>query len=158
MSVSCCKYQLFKEWKQITTWSRWYYSKTELLQISVVQRMKANHNSQRIWQRPNLVVANMVLRTLMSCCKYQLFKEWKQITTSRPERNYGQRLLQISVVQRMKANHNRTVVLVVMDPVVANISCSKNESKSQHNGPGPGAVNVVANISCSKNESKSQLL
>jgi hypothetical protein len=40
-------------------------------------------------------------------------------------------LLQISVVQRMKANHNLQVARLIWLFVVANISCSKNESKSQ---------------------------
>jgi hypothetical protein len=40
-------------------------------------------------------------------------------------------LLQISVVQRMKANHNFCVRDKFWPAVVANISCSKNESKSQ---------------------------
>ncbi len=65
-------------------------------------------------------------------------------------------LLQISVVQRMKANHNAASPAVHADPVVANISCSKNESKSQHHAAVPDHIFVVANISCSKNESKSQ--
>jgi hypothetical protein len=39
--------------------------------------------------------------------------------------------LQISVVQRMKANHNNSLRALSNVGVVANISCSKNESKSQ---------------------------
>ena len=65
-----------------------------LLQISVVQRMKANHNRGKSFE-------------------------------GRVE------LLQISVVQRMKANHNAAYNSAAGDSVVANISCSKNESKSQ---------------------------
>jgi hypothetical protein len=42
-----------------------------------------------------------------------------------------ERLLQISVVQRMKANHNNPCDYAQYTHVVANISCSKNESKSQ---------------------------
>jgi hypothetical protein len=40
-------------------------------------------------------------------------------------------LLQISVVQRIKANHNTCECGVTGQFVVPNISCSKNESKSQ---------------------------
>ena len=40
-------------------------------------------------------------------------------------------LLLISVFQRMKANHNMLNVVVVGHVAVANISISKNESKSQ---------------------------
>jgi hypothetical protein len=40
-------------------------------------------------------------------------------------------LLQISVVQRMKANHNVLLTGCHTKKIVANISCLKNESKSQ---------------------------
>jgi hypothetical protein len=58
----------------------------------------------------------------------------------------------------MKANHNRAMPGAVIRRVVANISCSKNESKSQQRIFGYRMSGVVANISCSKNESKSQLV
>ena len=194
--VSCCKYQLFKEWKQITTCYIKSVERHMLLQISVVQRMKANHNITIYSTTIALVVANIScsknesksqlkfkIGLLMACCcKYQLFKEWKQITTGWQGYRRCVWLLQISVVQRMKANHNIGYVNAIVTKVVANISCSKNESKSQHIWSQPrkptellqisvvqrmkanhnnliGLIykhHVVANISCSKNESKSQ--
>ena len=116
-----------------------------LLQISVVQRMKANHNYLEVYPIDAQVVANIscsknesksqqehvINKHLLRCCKYQLFKEWKQITTVLLSVTYRGRLLQISVVQRMKANHNDIDTHLHCFWVVANISCSKNESKSQ---------------------------
>jgi len=40
----------------------------------------------------------------------------------------------ISVVQRMKANHNVVAIILLISFVVVNISSSKNESKSQQAG------------------------
>jgi hypothetical protein len=57
----------------------------------------------------------------------------------------------------MKANHNRKFCTNVLSLVVANISCLKNESKSQPIRIESNRIEVVANISCLKNESKSQL-
>ena len=57
----------------------------------------------------------------------------------------------------MKANHNSTVLVMVLDLVVTNISCLKNESKSQLYAGSNQRFKVVTNISCLKNESKSQL-
>ncbi len=54
-------------------------------------------------------------------------------------------LLQISVVQRMKANHNADELIQQGYRVVANISCSKNESKSQ-----PWRKNLDKRYSCCK--------
>ena len=54
-------------------------------------------------------------------------------------------LFQISVVQRMKANHNYWVIMSWLAFVVPNISCSKNESKSQ-----PADLYIDGNKSCSK--------
>ena len=155
-----------------------------LFQISVVQRMKANHNGRQIFYHFRRVVPNiscsknesksqlskLMAFALNSCSKYQLFKEWKQITTPRPANcpngccskyqlfkewkqittlKHGHikslRLFQISVVQRMKANHNAVLIPLISSVVVPNISCSKNESKSQHNVGDGGRVG-----SCSK--------
>ena len=116
-----------------------------LLQISVVQRMKANHNTALMLLSSVIVVANiscsknesksqryaLAISEHAGCCKYQLFKEWKQITTIQPWPLKLTQLLQISVVQRMKANHNYSRLGGYDITVVANISCSKNESKSQ---------------------------
>ncbi len=143
--LSCCKYQLFKEWKQITTGQYQRNNTLALLQISVVQRMKANHNGNHTFAPGGPVVANISCSKNESksqpkywnngrfycCCKYQLFKEWKQITTICLLLRGLPMLLQISVVQRMKANHNCCSCACNSHCVVANISCSKNESKSQ---------------------------
>ena len=168
---SCCKYQLFKDRKQITTFGSHCSTIELLLQISVIQRSKANHNpfgnsrdgnwllQISVIQRSkanhnnglnlilfNLVVANISYSKIESksqrislwdqpplrCCKYQLFKDRKQITTSLVQIHQGLRLLQISVIQRSKANHNRNHLPLSSTPVVANISYSKIESKSQH--------------------------
>ena len=40
-------------------------------------------------------------------------------------------VVQISVIQRMKANHNLSCIAITIVVVVLNISNSKNESKSQ---------------------------
>ncbi len=40
----CCKYRGFKELKQITTWVFSAAARAKLLQISWIQRTKANHN------------------------------------------------------------------------------------------------------------------
>jgi hypothetical protein len=89
------------------------------LQISVVQRMKANHNMFEIasWNVGLLQISVV-----------QRMKANHNIKGKRP---VVVKLLQISVVQRMKANHNRDIYRTVRFHVVANISCSKNESKSQ---------------------------
>ncbi len=145
VKIGCCKYQLFKEWKQITTSSLMSSGSKLLLQISVVQRMKANHNGSGDASGSAFVVANiscsknesksqlspMRACSYNGCCKYQLFKEWKQITTIKFPTLSFFGLLQISVVQRMKANHNHPLPINACIVVVANISCSKNESKSQ---------------------------
>ena len=116
----CCKYQLFKDRKQITTVDRLLVSVPKLLQISVIQRSKANHNNHSTLQWWNMVVANIsyskiesksqpqsILKVcIVSCCKYQLFKDRKQITTHKPTMCEQSLLLQISVIQRSKANHN----------------------------------------------------
>ena len=176
----CCKYQLFKDRKQIKTessrscWPIW------LLQISVIQRSKANHNwygrqwdylsvvanisyskieskSQpwsvyRLWwygcckyqlfkDRKQITTRWSVIHSLLSCCKYQLFKDRKQITTPLAMVPWSDRLLQISVIQRSKANHNTGVTITAGTGVVANISYSKIESKSQH-------VVCLENLTC----------
>src|SRR5690606_35484178 len=65
------------------------------------------------------------------CCKYQLSKVRKQITTIRSEFTIGFELLQISVIQSSKANHNEFLEACQTAVAVANISYPKFESKSQ---------------------------
>ena len=141
-----------------------------LLQISVIQRSKANHNLRFVLYRVLCVVANISYSKIESksqryqwyghgmlvvanisyskiesksqhpdersmsafcCCKYQLFKDRKQITTGETLTIRKLKLLQISVIQRSKANHNDTATGRITNQVVANISYSKIESKSQ---------------------------
>ena len=141
----CCKYQLFKDRKQITTPQHPWCMAPPLLQISVIQRSKANHNEWSTSHYDQIVVANisyskiesksqpetkqrdnepvvanisyskiesksqrglLPLYLSSSCCKYQLFKDRKQITTEVDQDAIIQPLLQISVIQRSKANHN----------------------------------------------------
>ena len=104
----CCKYQLFKDRKQITTISISFSALSKLLQISVIQRSKANHNAETCGFNPL-------------------------------------QLLQISVIQRSKANHNDGGPAQQGDGVVANISYSKIESKSQ-----PGRMCPLHFASCCK--------
>ena len=147
-TLCCCKYQLFKDRKQITTNLRVIRNASLLLQISVIQRSKANHNLYgQIWFDP-IVVANFSYSKIesksqpfmggccgyMRCCKYQLFKDRKQITTVPQNPMRYQLLLQISVIQRSKANHNGRHARIKSVEVVANISYSKIESKSQRFG------------------------
>ena len=116
-----------------------------MLQISVIQRSKANHNKELGHKNIPLVVANISYSKIESksqlgsryleseggCCKYQLFKDRKQITTMAALAKLRGRLLQISVIQRSKANHNAKAQGLTEGLVVANISYSKIESKSQ---------------------------
>ena len=147
--LRCCKYQLFKDRKQITTVFIELLPFGKLLQISVIQRSKANHNNTMEEGNVSVVVANisyskiesksqlewMSLPVPLRCCKYQLFKDRKQITTPKARQRAGSLLLQISVIQRSKANHNNVIEEGNVSVVVANISYSKIESKSQHKSP-----------------------
>ena len=116
-----------------------------MLQISVFQRTKANHNTTQIDQDNQFDVANISISKNESksqpkitaknqcrrCCKYQYFKERKQITTISYIHVFNSLMLQISVFQRTKANHNDCADISAYHFDVANISISKNESKSQ---------------------------
>ncbi len=95
-TLSCGKYQNFKEQKQFTTYSCIIVKYIELWQISEFQRTKAIHNLNQLAPLQMVVVANIRISKnksnsqltmnciiTMDCCgKYQNFKEQKQFTTS----------------------------------------------------------------------------
>src|SRR5665213_4182487 len=81
--------------------------------------MKANHN-----------VSIDRLSTVM-LLQISVVQRMKANHNVRQVFDHIDQLLQISVVQRMKANHNALPDAGIIARVVANISCSKNESKSQ---------------------------
>ncbi len=116
-----------------------------LLQISEIQRPKANHNE---WHGPRLTHAAVTnIRNsktesksqldcigsddVWSCYKYQKFKDRKQITTNYQSILSFNGLLQISEIQRPKANHNRNSMNVVF-PVLLQIS-EIQRPKANHN-------------------------
>ncbi len=99
----------------------------------------------------------MLLSKALGCYKYHYFKDRKQITTcslsggdtsqllqislfQRSKANHNWffsfvtliQLLQISLFQRSKANHNVSLIAFSFSSVVTNIIISKIESKSQH--------------------------
>ncbi len=116
-----------------------------LLQISEIQRPKANHNSHAIGDNVMTAVTNIrnsktesksqrvccIIPYLSGCYKYQKFKDRKQITTSNYVYLRMLLLLQISEIQRPKANHNNKMQLQTKRFAVTNIRNSKTESKSQ---------------------------
>ena len=116
-----------------------------MLQISLFQRSKANHNHPLVVVWWVHVVANIIISKIESksqrfltpnpvescCCKYHYFKDRKQITTARSRPVPRPLLLQISLFQRSKANHNYKGEKITLGEVVANIIISKIESKSQ---------------------------
>ncbi len=117
-----------------------------LLQISEIQRPKANHNSccnqsQVLFAVTNIRNSKTESKSQHSlidavcpwCCyKYQKFKDRKQITTLVIHSLLLETLLQISEIQRPKANHNNLLHWIVYPVAVTNIRNSKTESKSQH--------------------------
>jgi hypothetical protein len=141
----CYKYQKFKDRKQITTDSILNFSIKVLLQISEIQRPKANHNAieqqitnlkavtnirnsktesksqlylfpkldfircykyQKFKDRKQITTIETDDCKQLSCYKYQKFKDRKQITTHHTNHKASPQLLQISEIQRPKANHN----------------------------------------------------
>ena len=130
-----------------------------LWQISLFQRSKANHNRNMTSLYPPSVVANIIISKIESksqlnnkrvqgetgCGKYHYFKDRKQITTTCRTRLLTNKLWQISLFQRSKANHNETKGGRRHHSVVANIIISKIESKSQ-----PKNENVITLPGCGK--------
>ena len=117
-----------------------------LLQISFLQRSKANHNKAAAPYIAYPAVTNIISSKIesksqqkstgsghfSSCYKYHFFKDRKQITTVAGNMRYTNTLLQISFLQRSKANHNTTGYVDKEKIAVTNIISSKIESKSQH--------------------------
>ena len=141
-----------------------------MCQISIIQRLKANHNcsyysSYGVSGVPNINYSKIEsksqpvgacfcvedgvpninyskiesksqqdvcsLRRITWCAKYQLFKDWKQITTVGRHITGFNRVCQISIIQRLKANHNTRKDRQNSCDGVPNINYSKIESKSQ---------------------------
>ena len=138
-----------KNRKPITTVCAFYSEFISLWQISVLQRTKANHNYLVLGYILSVPVANISFTKNESqsqltatkhlykatCGKYQFYKERKPITTKDPNNIKIMALWQISVLQRTKANHNKTSTIEIQPVPVANISFTKNESQSQHSRP-----------------------
>ncbi len=157
--LSCYKYHYFKDRKQITTQVLQVLHVCALLQISLFQRSKANHNWLNQRYKKECVVTNIIISKIesksqqndewveqtFSCYKYHYFKDRKQITTTLASLPTSLLLLQISLFQRSKANHNKMMNGLSKHSVVTNIIISKIESKSQ-----PISWTSFDNASCYK--------
>ena len=136
---------LFQRSKANHNWLLYFCGHILLWQISLFQRSKANHNKFLTKYASNSVVANIIISKIesksqqhhhqlphsTSCGKYHYFKDRKQITTSGSTGPRSNKLWQISLFQRSKANHNPLSLKRTTTIVVANIIISKIESKSQ---------------------------
>jgi len=91
----CSEYQLFRNWKQITTVPVLKPAEILVFRISAIQKLKANHNINLAKETISLGVPNISYSEIESksqrrsirrnvsygCSEYQLFRNWKQITT-----------------------------------------------------------------------------
>jgi len=117
----CSEYQLFRNWKQITTLVLVGKMSTGVFRISAIQKLKANHNCG--WKDiqgkkgvPNISYSEIESKSQQHqvdnyidawCSEYQLFRNWKQITTPAVPLVPIKEVFRISAIQKLKANHNQ---------------------------------------------------
>ncbi len=142
---SCSEYQVFRNWKQITTLVASKEQIIPLFRISGIQKLKANHNyAFFLWGVfcvvPNIryseiesksQLASQTYQPTNGCSEYQVFRNWKQITTHYLSWAEWNELFRISGIQKLKANHNLKPLNGKSLSVVPNIRYSEIESKSQ---------------------------
>jgi len=143
--VRCILYDKDRNWKQITTQSRYGSIRVGLYSLWQRSELKANHNIQALRFQTHVVVFSMTkigiesksqlrfVKCLRSpcCILYDKDRNWKQITTLVKRLTQPGKLYSLWQRSELKANHNIISVCVFMAKVVFSMTKIGIESKSQ---------------------------